>query len=231
MDNVDTNYRLTGEPSVSREDTLAFLEYYEAVVAWRLADGIYEAARRLRYNNPDRVDEILDPAMGVMQMIHETGWGYYGGASRPYNPAGIKKRDATGDTPDDFEIPSTPFDGGRMHVNHVSAYTGGPVLGIPHGRYGLALMVNEGKPPVRYLDELVGRWATDTRYTDKIKTFYDRLLKFVELNAPEVEVPEEELPEVSTTAFAKKEGWKESCRITRRNENYVMEVVGVYRKK
>ena len=37
--------------------------------------------------------------------------------------AGIKKSGVVGDEPKDFEAPPNAFEGVRMHVNHMVAYT------------------------------------------------------------------------------------------------------------
>jgi hypothetical protein len=65
----------------------------------------------------------IGPDVLVAQAIVETGRGYYGGDSRPWNMAGIKKGGVVGDEPADFEVPANAFEAVRMHVNHMAAYT------------------------------------------------------------------------------------------------------------
>ena len=65
----------------------------------------------------------IAPDVLVAQAIVETGRGHYGGDSRPWNMAGIKKGGEVGDAPKDFERPESAFEGVRMHVNHMAAYT------------------------------------------------------------------------------------------------------------
>jgi flagellum-specific peptidoglycan hydrolase FlgJ len=43
----------------------------------------------------------------IAQAVLETGYGRYGGDSKPWNMAGIKKGDAVGDEPKDFEVPTS----------------------------------------------------------------------------------------------------------------------------
>ncbi len=65
----------------------------------------------------------IAPDVLVAQAMVETGYGHYGGDSEPWNMAGVKKGDATGDEPRDFEKPATARAGVRMHVNRMAAYT------------------------------------------------------------------------------------------------------------
>jgi len=64
----------------------------------------------------------IAPDVLVAQAIVETGRGHYGGDSRPWNMAGIKKGGLVGDAPKDFERPESAYEGVRMHVNHMAAY-------------------------------------------------------------------------------------------------------------
>lgn len=103
-----------------------------------------------------------------VQMALETGFGSYGGASRKYNPAGIKTVKATGDRPQDFEVPSTPKEGARMLVNHWCAVLGLDPIGEPHDRYWVAKEVYKNKN-IRTIGQLgSGNWATDPRYGEKL---------------------------------------------------------------
>jgi len=78
----------------------------------------------------------IAPEVLVAQSIVETGRGYYRGVSKPWNMAGIKKGGAyRGDDPKDFEVPPTAYEGVRMHVNHMAAYTGKRSIGQPHDRF------------------------------------------------------------------------------------------------
>jgi hypothetical protein len=101
----------------------------------------------------------------------ETGYGRYGGDSLPWNMAGVKKRNATGDEPRDFERPATAYEGVRMHVNHMAAYTNRPTIGTPHGRYYVARNIQRSKGFwVRRISQLGGGvWAVDSQYSGKIK--------------------------------------------------------------
>lgn len=117
----------------------------------------------------------LAPDVLVAQAILETGRGRYGGDSRPWNMAGIKKGGAVGDRPRDFEVPKTARQGVRMHVNHMAAYTGKRPLGNPHDRYYDARAAQKSRGWwVRRVDQLGGGiWATDPGYAGKI----ERILK------------------------------------------------------
>lgn len=107
-----------------------------------------------------------------VQMCHETGFGRYGGASKPYNPAGIKTADATGDAPRDFEVPKTAAEGARMLVNHWCAVLGLDPVGKPHGRYAVARDVYAKRPPITRIEQLGdGNWATDPKYADKLVAY------------------------------------------------------------
>ncbi|HZY66116.1 MAG TPA: hypothetical protein VFE21_09580 [Rubrobacteraceae bacterium] len=53
----------------------------------------------------------IAPDVLVAQAILETGRGHYGGDSKPWNMAGIKKGGNVGDAPSDFERPATPREG------------------------------------------------------------------------------------------------------------------------
>jgi hypothetical protein len=100
----------------------------------------------------------------------ETGYGRYGGDSDPWNMAGIKKGDAQGDEPRDFEKPATARAGVRMHINHMAAYTGKKPIGTPHDRfYDARAAQRERGYWVRNIGQLGGVWATDTSYDDKIR--------------------------------------------------------------
>lgn len=105
-----------------------------------------------------------------IQMCHETGFGRYGGASRAFNPAGIKTRNATADSPQDFEVPQTADEGARMLVNHWCAVLGLEPIGVPHGRFEVARAVYQQRPKITLISQLGrGNWATDPAYAAKIK--------------------------------------------------------------
>lgn len=110
----------------------------------------------------------------AIQMLHETGFGRYGGDSRPYNPAGIKKAGNRGDTPEDFEVPSTANEGARMLVNHWCAVLGLEPIGTPHARFEEARKHYASKPPITRISQLGnGNWATDPAYAVKLKAHLD----------------------------------------------------------
>lgn len=112
----------------------------------------------------------IRPDVLVAQTIVETANGHYGGDSRPYNMAGIKKGGDVGDAPSDFERPTTAYQGVRMHVNHMAAYTGMEPVGTPHDRFYDARAAQQSKgywlTTVEQLGE--GTWATDPVYAPKI---------------------------------------------------------------
>ena len=85
----------------------------------------YELARKR-----DIVPDVL-----VAQAILETGRARYGGVPKPRNMVGIKKGGIVGDGPRDFERPRTARQGVRMHINHMTPYTGKRLLGKPHDRF------------------------------------------------------------------------------------------------
>lgn len=119
----------------------------------------------------------IAPDVLVAQAILETGRGYYGGDSRPWNMAGIKKGGAVGDAPRDFEVPKTARAGVRMHVNHTAAYTGKRPIGRPHARYYDARAAQKARGWwVRRVSHLGnGVWATDPDYSGKIRRILDAM--------------------------------------------------------
>ena len=113
----------------------------------------------------------IRPDVLVAQAILETGRGHYGGDSRPWNMAGIKKGGAVGDAPGDFEVPKSAREGVRMHINHMAAYTGKRPIGRPHARFDDARSAQRSRGWwVRRVSQLGnGVWATDPDYAHKIR--------------------------------------------------------------
>ena len=113
----------------------------------------------------------IAPDVLIAQAMVETGYGRYGGDSRPWNMAGIKKGSPVGDEPRDFEKPATARAGVRMHINHMAAYTGKRPIGKPHDRYYEARAAQKARGYwIRNINQLGGGiWATDTTYDDKIR--------------------------------------------------------------
>jgi hypothetical protein len=113
----------------------------------------------------------IAPDVLVAQAIVETGCGRYGGDSRPWNMAGIKKGGNVGDEPRDFERPDTAREGVRMHINHMCAYTGKKPIGKPHDRYYDARAAQQNRGYwVRRISQLGnGVWATDPNYARAIR--------------------------------------------------------------
>ena len=114
----------------------------------------------------------IAPDVLVAQAMVETGYGRYGGDSRPWNMAGIKKGGIVGDEPRDFERPATAYAGVRMHINHMAAYTGVKPIGTPHDRFydARAAQRNRGYW-IRNINQLGGGiWATDPNYDDKLRS-------------------------------------------------------------
>jgi Mannosyl-glycoprotein endo-beta-N-acetylglucosaminidase len=119
----------------------------------------------------------IAPDVLVAQAIVETGRGYYGGKSKPWNMAGIKKGGDVGDRPRDFEVPPTAYEGVRMHVNHMAAYTGKRPIGKPHDRFYDARAAQKARGWwVRRISQLGnGIWATDSTYASKIRAQLDNM--------------------------------------------------------
>lgn len=113
----------------------------------------------------------IRPDFLVAQAMVETGYGRYGGDSRPWNMAGIKKGGNVGDEPRDFERPKTARQGVRMHINHMAAYTNRKTLGKPHDRYYDARAAQKSRGYwVKRISQLGnGVWAVDPQYSTKIK--------------------------------------------------------------
>jgi flagellum-specific peptidoglycan hydrolase FlgJ len=120
----------------------------------------------------------IAPEVLVAQSIVETGRGYYGGVSKPWNMAGIKKGSADRvDDPKDFEVPPTAYEGVRMHVNHIAAYTGKRPIGKPHDRFYDARAAQKQRGWwVRRISQLGdGIWAEDPTYASKIRIHLDNM--------------------------------------------------------
>ena len=119
----------------------------------------------------------IAPDVLVAQAIVETGRGYYGGDSEPWNMAGIKKGGEVGDSPKDFEVPPTAYEGVRMHVNHMAAYTGKRPIGEPHDRFYDARAAQERRGWwVRRISQLGdGIWAGDPTYASAIRYHLDHM--------------------------------------------------------
>ena len=119
----------------------------------------------------------IAPDVLVAQAIVETGSGYYGGDSRPWNMAGIKKGGPVGDGPEDFEVPPTAFEGVRMHVNHMAAYTHKRPIGEPHDRFYEARAAQKARGWwVRRISQLGdGIWAGDPNYAEAIRYHLDKM--------------------------------------------------------
>jgi Mannosyl-glycoprotein endo-beta-N-acetylglucosaminidase len=119
----------------------------------------------------------IAPDVLVAQAIVETGRGHYGGDSRPWNMAGIKKGGVVGDEPKDFEVPPTAYQGVRMHVNHMAAYTGKRPIGVPHDRFYDARAAQKARGWwVRRISQLGdGIWAADSTYARKIRHQLDNM--------------------------------------------------------
>lgn len=122
----------------------------------------------------------IAPDVLVAQAILETGRGHYGGDSKPWNMAGIKKGGQVGDAPRDFERPATAYQGVRMHVNHMAAYTGKKPIGTPHDRFhdARAAQKNRGWWVTRISQLGGGVWATDTTYDTKIRRILDDMARY-----------------------------------------------------
>lgn len=119
----------------------------------------------------------IAPDVLIAQAMIETGYGRYGGDSRPWNMAGIKKGGIVGDEPRDFEQPTTAYEGVRMHVNHMAAYTGKKPIGRPHDRFYDARAAQKSRGYwVRRVSQLGnGVWATDPDYDVKIRRILDSM--------------------------------------------------------
>jgi hypothetical protein len=120
----------------------------------------------------------IAPEVLVAQAIVETGRGYYGGVSKPWNMAGIKKGGADrGDDPKDFEVPQSAYEGVRMHINHLAAYTGQRPIGKPHDRFYDARAAQKQRGWwVRRISQLGdGIWAEGPTYASKIRNHLDNM--------------------------------------------------------
>ncbi|WP_162924711.1 glucosaminidase domain-containing protein [Rubrobacter indicoceani] len=119
----------------------------------------------------------IAPDVLVAQSMVETGYGRYGGDAKPWNMAGIKKGGSVGDEPRDFERPKNAYQGVRMHVNHMAAYTNRKTVGKPHDRYYDAKSAQGSRGYwVRRVSQLGGGiWAVDPEYSGKIQRILDEM--------------------------------------------------------
>jgi hypothetical protein len=119
----------------------------------------------------------IAPDVLVAQAIVETGRGHYGGDSRPWNMAGIKKGGLVGDAPKDFERPESAYEGVRMHVNHMAAYAHKRPIGEPHDRFYDARAAQKARGWwVRRISQLGdGIWAGDPNYASAIRYYLDHM--------------------------------------------------------
>jgi len=115
----------------------------------------------------------IRPEILYAQAAKETNYGKYTGKVVPEqnNWAGIKTKNATGDTTYDHESFATPEDGVRAHFNHMCAYIGLEPLGTPHGRY-YSVKSLSWAGTVRTVEELGGKWAPHPDYGVSIMTDY-----------------------------------------------------------
>lgn len=115
-----------------------------------------------------------------VQAGHETGWGSWTGGAKKWNPAGIKRADATGDGIYDFEQVATPEAGAVMLINHwCVALLGCPAIGEPHRRAYVARDVYKQKGVYGKINDVRqlggGIWATDMHYANKLLRYLSEL--------------------------------------------------------
>lgn len=110
------------------------------------------------------------------QAAFETGFGTYQGNVIPEqnNWAGIKTKNATGDTTYDHESFATPEDGVRAHYNHMIAYVGGEPIGTPHERY-YTVKDLDWAGTVNFITDLSGKWCPRADYANTILRFLSEL--------------------------------------------------------
>ena len=123
-----------------------------------LADMYYEYAPKVGVN----------PVVAYAQSALETGYGKFGGAVQPsyHNPCGLKKSDASGDTPNDFAIFADWYTGVTAHCDHLALYAGAegfPKSDTPDTRHFAYLL---GRAAT--VNGLSGTWAADSSYASKI---------------------------------------------------------------
>lgn len=82
-----------------------------------------------------------------------------------------------GDDPKDFEVPQSAYEGVRMHVNHMSAYTGERPIGKPHDRFYDARAAQKQRGWwVRRISQLGdGIWSEGPTYATKIRNHLDNM--------------------------------------------------------
>lgn len=107
----------------------------------------------------------IRPEVLYVQAALVTDFGHYSNqlSADSNNWAGILKKDAEGNDPEDYEEFHGPQEGVKAHFNHMSAYVGLKPLGDPHDRYE----VTAGQSwagSVMYVEDLTGRWSSSDDY-------------------------------------------------------------------
>ncbi len=107
----------------------------------------------------------IRPEVLYAQAAKETNFGKYTGNVVPEqnNWAGIKTKNASGDTTADHESFATPEDGVRAHFNHMTAYLGKKPSGSTHDRYAMVVSASWAGS-IKNAEELGGHWAPDPSY-------------------------------------------------------------------
>ncbi len=180
---VEASQAAASQAATRKPDSLLGAPLYDQASAKRYARSVGSSRYimetiPLYYKLAPKVG--IAPDVLVAQAILETGRGQYGGDSKPWNMAGIKKGGQVGDAPSDFERPATAYEGVRMHVNHMAAYTGKKPIGTPHARFRDARAAQESRGWwVTRISQLGGGvWATDTTYAGKIRRILDEMAKY-----------------------------------------------------
>lgn len=114
----------------------------------------------------------VDPAVLAGQCAHETGYGRFGRAVDATfgNTCGLKKRDASGEKPEDharFPIATGgfPLVGAVAHAHHLRLYAGFPVPdNTPDPRAVWIKPGTENFGSCLYVSDLSGKWAPSRDY-------------------------------------------------------------------
>lgn len=125
------------------------------------------------------IREGVDPTVLAARCAHETGWGKFSGAVTPQhnNPAGLKTRVATGDTPNDHVRFTTIEVGVTAQAHHLKLYAGFTVPDdTPDQRSVFVSPMNTAFGSARFVEDLGTRWAPSPEYGLKVAAVH-RLLK------------------------------------------------------
>lgn len=156
---------LIARPTASLADCVAWAKKKRAHSRFvnEIIPALWEAHTAQAVANNGR---HIDPVVVIAQSAKETGFGKFGGVINEtfHNTAGIKTgKGGPNSAPNAHQRFRTWAEGARAHYNHLAAYTGLKVVGVPHDRYNVVVRL-PWAGTVRTVQELGARWAPNPLY-------------------------------------------------------------------